>query len=585
MEIKKGIPVSPGVAICQAVVVDAKDVHVPRRTIQPKQLHQQHKKLDEALAHASDEISLLRKQVTDEIGPEPAKIFDFHIGMLKDKSLVEQVHNLIQLEAVTAEFAFDNVMRTIASTFLKQPNQLFRERVSDVWDLKKRVLKHLLEEVQTELEHLDHPAIIVAHDLTPSQTAGLNRHMVTAIATDAGGRTSHTAIVARALDIPAIVGLENASSLVSAGDMVIVDGNRGLLIIDPDQDQLEIYKTHLEKFRQLEDELDQLRDLPAITKDKTEIQLLANIEFPDEITMALNKGAVGIGLYRTEFLYLSTEHEPDEEEQYRAFTHAIGLLDGRPLTIRTLDLGADKYTQSRIAEPEPNPFLGCRSIRLCLQDLNMFKTHLRAILRASAHGKLKIMFPLITNTMELRQAKMILNDVMEDMDEENIPFDHSIEVGMMVEVPSAALMAKIFTHEVDFFSIGTNDLIQYTLAVDRGNEHVANLYSSTHPAILSLIKTVIRAANRGNVDVTCCGEMAGELEYVMLLLGMGLRRLSMTPQSIPEVKKLIRSVTIPECEKVARQAATYDSERQVLNYLRDQTKKIIPDAFDGRAIV
>jgi phosphotransferase system enzyme I (PtsI) len=585
MEIKKGIAVSPGVAICDAVVIDAEDVRVPRRTVGPGQLPQHHDRLEEALTRAREEVEQLRDQVARDLGPEPANIFGFHLGMLADQSMISQVHAMIDHEAVTAEFALATVMRGVAKTFLQQPNPLFRERVADIWDLEKRVLKHLLEEVRAELDHLDHEAAIVAHDLTPSQTASLDKTKIRALVTDAGGRTSHTAIVARAMGIPAVVALEDASAEVTTGDRVIVDGNRGLLIIDPDQHQLDEYQTFLARFREFESSLDALAELPSVTQDGTAVQLLGNIEFPEEIGVALAKGADGIGLYRTEFLFLSQETEPSEQEQYTVFRKAVEMLEGRPLTIRTLDLGADKWTQTRIAEPERNPFLGCRSIRLCLQDLDMFKTHLRAILRASAHGRLQLMFPLVTTMMELRQARMILNDVMEDLEEQDLPFDREIKVGMMIEVPSAALMARTFTREVDFVSIGTNDLIQYTLAVDRANERVANLYSSAHPAVLGLIKDVIRATGRTGIEATCCGEMAGQPEYVMLLIGMGLRRLSMTPQSIPEVKKIVRSVSIEQCEKVARRAASYDSDRQVLNYLREETRKILPEAFDGRSIV
>jgi phosphotransferase system enzyme I (PtsI) len=585
MEIKKGIPVSPGVAICPAVVIDTQDVRIPRRPVPAGKLAEQHQRLDHAIQASRHDIDTLREQVTAELGPEPAKIFGFHLGMLQDQSLIGKVHQSIDREMVTAEYALSSIMRSIAQSFLDQPNEVFRERVSDVWDLERRVLQHLLPTVNEGLETIRGEAIIVAHDLTPSKTASMDRQRIRGIATDLGGRTSHTAIVARALGIPAVVGLESATTAINSGETVIIDGNRGLIIIEPDPRHLDEYGQYLERYRDFEHELDRLVDLPAVTTDGVAIDLLANIEFPDEIDNALAKGAVGVGLYRSEFMFLSEEAEPDENEQYQIFQQTLAKLGGRPLTIRTLDLGADKFTQARIAEPEPNPFLGCRSIRLCLQDLNMFKSHLRAILRASAHGKLKIMFPLITNMMELRQARMILNDVMEDLDEDGIRYDPDVSVGMMIEVPSAALMAKVFTQEVDFFSIGTNDLIQYTLAVDRSNERVANLYSSAHPSVLMLIKDVIRAADRREVEVTCCGEMAGEVEYVMLLLGMGLRKLSMTPQSIPEIKRLVRSVSIDQCERVARRAASYDSERQVLNYLREETRKILPEAFDGRPIV
>ncbi|MEX2672083.1 MAG: phosphoenolpyruvate--protein phosphotransferase [Phycisphaeraceae bacterium] len=585
MEIRKGIPVSPGVAICPAVVLDAEDVHVPRRQVPRGVLAHQHDRLEDAINRARDEIEKLRDEVADELGPETAKIFGFHLGMLQDKTLIGQVHEFIDAEAVTAEFALASVMRKLTQTFLQQANPLFRERVSDIWDLEKRVLKHLVEEVRAELGHLEHEAVVVAHDLTPSQTASLDKTMIRGMVTDAGGRTSHTAIVARALGIPAVVGLENVTSVISSADVLIVDGNRGLVIINPDPDQLEEYRQYELRIQVLEQRLVDLAELPAVTRDGVHISLQANIEFPEEIALALEKGAAGIGLYRTEYLFLSTETEPDEEQQLKAFMQAIEILGDRPLTIRTLDLGADKYTQRQAETPERNPFLGCRSIRFCLQNLNLFKTHLRAILRASAFGNTRVMFPLISNMMELRQARMILHDVMEDLEEQDIAFDRDVPVGMMIEVPSAALMARSFIPEVDFFSIGTNDLVQYTLAVDRANEHVASLYSAADPAVLMLIKDVIRASRRTKVDISCCGEMAGEIEYVMLLLGMGLRTFSMTPQAIPEVKQVIRSVTIADCERVARRVASYDSERQVINYLREETRKIVPEAFDGRAVV
>ena len=585
MEIKKGIPVSPGVAICSATVITAKDVRIPRKTLPEAELPQEHNRLNDAFALAIGDVENQLEQVTRDLGPEPAKIFSFHLGMLQDDHLKQQAHDVIDDTSSNAEYAVVITFHGLAQHFMAQTSELFQERISDIYDLEKRVLRHLMGDViESGHRHLDREAIVVAHDLTPSQTANLDRSLLRALTTDLGGRTSHTAIVARSLGIPAVVGLENAAAATTTGDTVIVDGYRGLLIIDPDGPTLEEYYRTLEEYRTIESTRDQLTDLPAVTTDGVDITLTANIEFPDEIPQALRRGATGVGLYRTEYLFLASEQVPDEEEQYNAFKQAAELLDGRPMVIRTLDLGADKYTQAMLAEPEPNPFLGCRSIRLCLQDLPMFKTHLRAILRASVHGPIKIMFPLVTNMMELRQTRMILNDVMEDLEEDGIPFDRDAQVGMMIEVPAAALMSNSFAQEVDFFSIGTNDLVQYTLAVDRGNEKVASLYSSGHPAVLSLIKDVIRAGKRKKIDVSCCGEMAGEPEYAMLLIGMGLRTLSMTPQSIPQIKQLIRSVSIEHCERVARRAASYDSDRQVVNYLRDETKKVIPEVFDGRSV-
>ncbi len=375
------------------------------------------------------------------------------------------------------------------------------------------------------------------------------------------------------------------TAAVSTGDTVIIDGNRGLVIIDPDAAQLLEYRQDIQRLVAADASLDTLARLPAVTTDGTPIVLNANIEFPSEIAPALKKGAVGIGLYRTEFLFLSAESLTSEEQQYEAYKEAIHALDGRILTIRTLDLGADKlFTAHVVVHVENNPFLGCRSIRLCLQNLPLFKTQLRAILRASVEGPVRIMFPMISNIMELRQAKMILNDVIEDLEEQSIPVAADIPVGIMVEVPSAALQAKALAKESAFFSIGTNDLIQYTVAVDRGNERIASLYSAAHPAVIQLIKDVVRAGQRAKIDVSLCGEMGGEPEFVMLLLGLGLRSLSVTPPAIPEVKRVVRSVSIGQCQRIARRAAGLDSDREVTNFLRDEIRKIIPEALDGRSI-
>ncbi|MEX0884864.1 MAG: phosphoenolpyruvate--protein phosphotransferase [Phycisphaeraceae bacterium] len=588
MQIKKGIPVSPGVAIYPAVVLNAEDQPIPHRTVAASRLDREQERFEEAIEASRHEIQQLRDQTASALGEELANIFNFHLGMLGDRHLLDQIRSTISTDHVTAEFAVYQVMRRLAQTFLQQDKKYLRERVSDVWDLERRVLKHLVGYTHSELQQLDTPAVILAHDLTPSQTASLDKSKIKALATDAGGRTSHTAILAHALGIPAIVGLENVTQQVATGEQVIIDGNRGLVVIDPDAAKLMEYRQELRRMAAFADTLGELRELPAVTKDGAEITLLANMEFPSEIPQALHNGAVGIGLYRTEFLYLASETEPTEEEQYETYIEAIDHLAGRPLTIRTLDLGADKISDTLTFAGgdthERNPFLGCRSIRLCLQNLPMFKTQLRAILRASTRGPVKIMFPLISNIMELRQAKMILHDVMEDLEEQGIDFDREVPVGIMVEVPSAALQAWTFAREVDFFSIGTNDLIQYTVAVDRGNERIASLYSGAHPAVIQLIKEVVRAATRAKIDVSLCGEMAGEAEFTMLLLGLGLRCLSITPPAIPEIKQIVRSVSAEHCQKVARKAGGFDSDREVMNYLRDEVGKILPEVFDGRSI-
>jgi len=381
------------------------------------------------------------------------------------------------------------------------------------------------------------------------------------------------------LGIPAVVALEDLSELVSGGDTVIIDGNRGIVIVNPDDETIRQYEKYSQEFAELGHKLDAIRAKPAVTRDGARITLLGNIEFPDEAEQVLQKGGEGIGLYRTEFMYLNRPTEPTEQEHYEAYAETVSVFKHRPVIIRTADLGADKYTQSKRFVPEPNPFLGLRSIRFCLQNLMMFKTQLHAILRASLLGEVKIMFPLITNLQEMMQAKMILRDVMEDLDDESIAYNRDIQVGIMIETPSAALMASTLARGVDFFSIGTNDLTQYTLAVDRGNESVSTLYSEADPAVLRLIRTVIQDANKAQTDVAVCGEMASEPAHIMLLLGMGVRTISLAPPMIPEIKQIIRSVTIEECNNIARKVLGMNSERQVSSYLRDAARRVLPEAF------
>ncbi len=445
--------------------------------------------------------------------------------------------------------------------------------------MERQVLRRLIGQKKLDLTRLDADAIVIAHDMLPSQTATLDKKHVKGFATDAGGRTSHTAIVARAMGIPAVVGLGDITSEVNSGDLVILDGNHGVLIIDPDEQVVAEHRESERRRLKIESDLAALGGLPAQTQDGHLISLQANIEFPAEVDDALRRGAEGIGLYRTEYLYLASDHEPSEEEHYGAYADALLRLKNRPLVIRTLDLGADKYTQDRSASPERNPFLGGRSIRMCLRDIPMFKRQLRAIMRASVLGDVRIMFPMISTLMELRQAKMVLNDVMEELDDEGVDFKRNISIGMMIEVPSAALMAEKFAKEVNFFSIGTNDLIQYTLAVDRTNEKVAGLFCPGHPAVLGLVRDVIRKGSRSNIGVSVCGEMAGEPLYTLLLLGLGLTTFSMSGPDIPEIKKIIRSTTMEHARQVARRVMTFDSERQVMHYLRDETQKIDPEAF------
>jgi phosphotransferase system enzyme I (PtsI) len=579
MEIKKGIGVSPGVVISTAIVLDAEDLVIPKRQVVPTLIEAEVARFSKAVEETLVEVSQLRDQVVARQGREIAGIFDFHLGILRDKSLIEQVISEIRKNGSTAEYAVSNVIRKYAVVFSKMTDRYLAERVKDIHDVERHLLHSLIGQKRQDLTHLTSDVVLIAHDMLPSQTAALDRTHVKGFATDAGGRTSHTAIVARAMGIPAVVGLGNITEEVTGGDMVIIDGNHGVVIINPDAQVIAEQRESEHRRLRLETDLAQLADLPAQTLDGHLISLQANIEFPAEVDDAIRRGAEGVGLYRTEFLYLASEHEPSEEEHYGSYADALLRLRNRPLVIRTLDLGADKYSQSRAVNPERNPFLGERSIRMCLHDIPMFKRQLRAIMRASVLGDVRIMFPMISTLMELRQAKMVLSDVMEELEDEGISFKRDIPIGMMIEVPSAALMAEKFAKEVNFFSIGTNDLVQYTLAVDRTNERVAGLFCPGHPAVLGLIRDVIRKGTRGNVSVSMCGEMAGEAMYTLLLLGLGLTCFSMNSPDIPEVKKIIRSTTMEHARQVARRVMSFDSERQVMHYLRDETRRIDPEAF------
>lgn len=578
MKIKKGIAASPGVVIAPAVVIDAEDFEVPRREVPPDLWQQELARLANACSQSKTEILDLRDRTAKRIGMKVASIFDFHVGLLEDKELQQKFQAAISEQHVAAEYAVQSVLRAYARELQSLP-AYFADRVRDVFDIERRLLRNLIGERAQGLAHLTDDVIVLAHDLTPSQTAAMDRSHIRGLAMDAGGRTSHTAIVARALGIPAVVGLNDITAEATSGNVVIVDGHRGIVVIDPDERTIKEARHFAEQQVEFIHELDALRDLPAVTKDGHEITLMGNIEFPSETRTVLEKGGQGIGLYRTEYLYLGSEGEPTEDDHYQSYRQVIDQCAGRPVVIRTLDLGADKYTQARARVPERNPMLGCRSIRFCFQHMPLFKTQIRAILRAGVGSQVSMFFPLISNLLELRQAKAIVRDVMEDLEEEGVEYRADMPIGMMVEVPSAALQCNTFAQEVDFFSIGTNDLIQYTLAVDRGNERVASLFSAAHPAVLRLIKEVIRAGKRHDVPVSLCGEIAGDPMYTLLLLGMELRCFSCAPPCIPEIKKVIRSTTMEEAMRVARRVLSFDTDRETMNYLRVETRRIMPEAY------
>ncbi|MCK5270055.1 MAG: phosphoenolpyruvate--protein phosphotransferase [Sedimentisphaerales bacterium] len=574
MEIIKGIGVSPGVAICSAVVLDAEDYRIPRRIVHHTQIRREVQRLRKAFQDAIEEVSNLQITQAELWDSRIKDIFAVHLHFLRDRSLRRQITDLIDKKHYTAEYAVTVIMKEVARRFVQAEDAYISERAGDIYDIEKRLLRHLIGDRREDLKHLRESVVVIAHDLTPTQTAGFDQNYIKGIATDAGGRTSHTAIVARSMGIPAVVAVGNVTELVNPGDSIIVDGNRGTVVINPDQATIAEYQEFAAAIVEHGHELDEMLELPTVTTDGVEITLLGNIEFPYEAEVTLQKGGAGIGLYRTEFLYLDAAEEPTEEDHYRAYMDTIRTCGDRPITIRTLDLGADKFTQEKNIAPERNPFLGLRSIRYCLQNLSIFKTQIRAILRASVHGNVKIMFPLLTSLLELRQAKWVLADVKEDLEEQQIEFDENISVGIMIETPAAALTAEELADEVDFFSIGTNDLIQYTLAVDRVNEKVASLYSPTHPAVLNLISHVVKVAKRAKIDVSLCGEMASEAEYTMLLLGMGCTTLSLSSPMIPEIKKIIRSVSLSDCRRLARKALTMDTDTQIISLLRGELHRI-----------
>jgi len=575
---KRGIAVSPGVTTGPALVLGAEDFRIPQVYVSIDAVETEVERFREALDAVCNEIAVNEELATEQLGKQYGAIFAAHLMMARDTKLKNEIEHLIHENCYSPEYAASRVIREYAREFQNLGNRFLAERAIDLYDLEKRILRFLLGQRREELAHLTAPVVVLAHDLTPSEAARLDKEFVLGFATEVGGPTSHTAILAGALEIPAVVGVGNFLADVSGGETIILDGTHGEVIIDPDEATETRFRDSQARFRDVSQRLEALRQLPSETEDGTRISLYGNIEFPDEVKHCMQRGADGIGLYRTEFLYLETDNEPTEQDHYDAYCQVIAALDGKPVVIRTLDLGADKIPASsnRFARAM-NPVLGLRSIRLSLQNLPLFKTQLRAILRAAVFGNVSIMFPLVSTLLELRQARMILQDVIEDLDEQNAEFNPDVSVGMMVEVPAAAMMADEFAREVDFFSIGTNDLIQYTLAADRSDPTVANIYSAGDPSILKLIDTVLRAARTSEIPVTICGQMSSDPIFVPLLLGMGLRQLSSTPHAIPNLKEVVRHITIERAEEIAAEARSLDAARDVETFLRGELQKISPD--------
>jgi phosphotransferase system enzyme I (PtsI) len=576
---RTGIAVSPGVAISPAMLFGSQGFRIPHRFVSVDAVDSEVSRFQASVESVSVALGENERVAREQLGDQYAAIFSAHRMMLRDPKLNDEIETLIRTKCFSPEFASSRVLRNYAKRLQSLGNTYLAERAVDVFDLEKRLLKALLGEQRPELSHLTEPVVVLAHNLTPGETANLNRDFVQGFATEAGGHTSHTAILAGALEIPAVVGIGKFLADVSAGDVVIIDGNRGEVIIDPDEDTIARYRASVKQRAFESERLAGLNTLEARTKDGVRIQVLGNIEFPHEVEHCAERGADGVGLYRTEFLYLGKDHEPTEEEHYDAYCQVLHEMGDHPVVIRTLDLGADKIPGDieEFRTKADNPALGLRSIRLSLRHLGQFKTQLRAILRAAVHGDVRIMFPLVTTLLELRRARMILADVVEDLEEENVEFRRDIPVGMMVEVPAAALLAHHFAREVDFFSIGTNDLIQYALAVDRAEPAVASLYRAGDPSILRLIQMVVEAGQIEDIPVTVCGQMSSDPKFVPLLLGLGIRNVSVTPISISEVKDVVRNFSIEDAEELTKHALLLDVARDVENYLRTELNRLCPD--------
>lgn len=583
MEIRKGIAVSPGVVIRNAFMFESEGYRIPRHIIRKDEVEDEVHRLEKAIEDSKREIHDLEQKVSENMSSEIGSIFGTHRMVLQDARLKNEILDKIRKANFTPEFAVSLALRVYIRKFQDIHDSYLAERVSDIFDIERRLLKNLLGEKREELKNLAEEVILVAHDLTPSQTASLDTGKVKGFATDVGGRTSHTAIVARALGIPAVVGLGTITSDVFGGDTVIIDGNSGIVIVRPDNETLAAYQTRVKSIHVFEEKLaTELKDQPSTTADGKHISIFGNIEFPKEININVRYGAEGIGLYRTEFLYLGAPKPPTEEEHLEAYTTVVRELKDRPVIIRTLDLGADKfdYLDDR---KEGNPFLGCRSIRYCFENPSIFKIQLRAILRASALGNVKILFPLISSLQELQRAKQMVWETMEELDKEQVVFNKNIDMGVMLEVPSAVIIADILAKECDFFSIGTNDLIQYSLAVDRNNERVAYLYCPVHPAILRLLKVAIKAAADNNIPIGICGQMGSEIEYTAPLIGMGLTEFSVAPATIiPEIKKIVRSITFQKAREIAETACQFEDPEKTIRYLRNIAFDILPEVFEGQ---
>ncbi len=578
----EGIAASPGIAIGSAYVYGKEEFVIYRRKIREEDIPQEIARFEDALIKTRKELIELQKSLSQK-GASPVKIFDAHLLVLEDRMFIEEVINQLKEKKFCVEYIFSQVLKKYINAFSQMSDSYIRERTADISDVGRRIMKHLLGQKDSRSLRLQEPSILVAHDLSPSDTATMSKSNLLAFITDIGGKTSHTAIIAKSLEIPAVVGLQIATRVIKTGDLLIVDGNQGIVIVNPDNKTLKRYQKEKDRTvveaRHLDD---LLKDLPAETKDGRRVTVAANIEFLSEVESVLNHHAEGIGLFRTEFLYMGRSDLPSEEEQFQVYKMAAEKVAPYSVIIRTLDIGGDKFLSQIEMPNEMHPFLGWRAIRFCLAMPNIFKVQLRAILRASAFGDVKIMFPMISSVDEIIQAKKLIEQVKKELVKEGKKFDKNIKIGAMIEVPSAAITSDIIAREVDFFSIGTNDLVQYTLAVDRTNEKVAYLYRPSHPAILRLVKTTIDNAHSAGIWTGMCGEMAGELPLVVLLLGLGLDEFSAPAIAVPKIKYVIRNITYEYAKEVAEKAMKLSSAKEIEDYLLEVVRPIIKQCADKK---
>jgi phosphoenolpyruvate-protein phosphotransferase (PTS system enzyme I) len=573
----KGIPAAPGIVIGKVHVFGTDAVTPVERVITEKDIPAEVDKFRNALEKTRRELLAIEKKISKEMGVEHGKIFSAHLLVLEDTVLINEVITRLKKRKRNISFVFTEVLNKYISALSQARDEYLRDRISDITDVGKRILKNLVGAKERSLEDLEEKSIVIAYDLAPSDTAMMHKGRVLGFATDIGGRTSHTAIMAKSLEIPAVVGLESVTDIVKNGDHVILDGIHGVIVVNPTKRVIEKYKKEKAKYESIEHELMELKSLPGETLDGKIVVVAGNIELPEDVASVISHGAEGIGLYRTEYFYMNRSDLPSEDEQFNAYKSVAMRIKPNSVVLRTLDLGGDKFLSQLDVPKEMNPFMGWRAIRFCLARPDIFKAHLRAMVRASAYGNLKIMYPMISGVSEFRQANSFLEEVKDSLRRENIPFNENIPVGAMIEVPSAAITSDILAKEVDFFSIGTNDLIQYSLAVDRVNEKIAYLYEPAHPAVLSLIKMVIDNGHKEGIPVALCGEMAGDISLTTILLGLGLDEFSTSPIAVPEIKKVVRSVKYSQAKEIAETALTFDTGEEVRAFAKKRLMELVPD--------